>query len=68
MAVITALPKKGVGNLKSLLSRETMPAIMTHTPQLIRYESPQALVEDVVSTPNNEQIGQRDENESNVGG
>ena len=31
-AVITALPKKGVSILKSLLSRETMPAILTHTP------------------------------------
>lgn len=68
MAVVTALPKKGAGNLKSLLSRETMPAIMTHTPQLNRYESPQALVEDALNTPINEQIGQRDENESNVGG
>jgi len=34
----------------------------------MRYESPQALVEDVLNTPNHEQIGQRDENESNVGG
>ena len=32
MAAISDLPKKGAGNLKSLLSREIIPAIMTHTP------------------------------------
>jgi hypothetical protein len=35
---------------------------------LNRYESPQTLVEDALNTPINEQIGQKDENESNVGG
>jgi hypothetical protein len=34
----------------------------------MRYESPPTIVEGALQTPNQEQIGQRDENESNVGG